>query len=61
MNRKLGQLLDDDGVEPVRMLVGNFVTSLEMPGCSVTMLRVDEGMLELVDAPALTPGYRKGM
>ena len=61
VNRKLGQLLDDDGVEPVRMLVGNFVTSLEMPGCSVTMLRVDEGMLELVDAPALTPGYRKGL
>ena len=61
VNRRLRQLLDGDGVVCERTLVGNFVTSLDMPGCSITLTRVDDDMLELFDAPALTVGYRKGM
>ncbi|MDO5719287.1 MAG: dihydroxyacetone kinase subunit DhaK [Actinomycetaceae bacterium] len=61
VNRKIQQLLDADGINAVRTVVGDYVTSLEMPGCSLTLLRVEGDMLELFDAPTLTPGYRKGM
>lgn len=61
VNRQVQRLLVADGIKAVRTLVGDFVTSLEMPGCSLTLLRAEGDMLELFDAPALTPGYRKGM
>jgi phosphoenolpyruvate---glycerone phosphotransferase subunit DhaK len=44
----------------VRNLVGNYVTSLDMPGFSVTLCRAGEDMLELWDAPVLTPALRWG-
>lgn len=53
--------LADMGVDVARSLVGSYVTSLEMQGASVTVLKADEEMIELFDAPALTPAYRKGM
>ncbi|MDO5728705.1 MAG: dihydroxyacetone kinase subunit DhaK [Actinomycetaceae bacterium] len=61
INRKVQQLMKKDGLNPVRTIVGDYVTSLEMPGCSLTFLRVHDDMLELFDAPTNTPGYRKGM
>lgn len=61
VNRKVQQLMKDDGLNAVRTVVGDYVTSLEMPGCSLTFLRVQDDMLELFDAPTNTPGYRKGM
>lgn len=48
-------LLDAAGVRIARSLVGNYVTSLEMAGCSVTLLRADAEMLRLHDAPVHTP------
>ena len=48
------------GVEVVRSLVGNYVTSLEMAGCSLTLSIMDDGMLEHWDAPVLTPALRWG-
>ena len=53
--------LKDLGVEVTRSLVGSYVTSLEMQGCSVTILRADDEMIELYDAPVNTVAYRKGM
>lgn len=53
-------LLEAAGVRVARSLVGNYVTSLEMAGCSVTLLRADAEMLRLYDAPASTPGLRWG-
>ncbi len=41
-----------------RSLVGNYVTSLEMQGCSVTVLRLDDEMTALWDAPVVTPALR---
>lgn len=38
-----------------RSLVGSYVTSLEMAGCTLTLLRVDDELLELWDAPVCTP------
>lgn len=48
------------GVEIARALVGNYVTSLDMAGASVTLARVDEERLALFDAPAATPGLSVG-
>lgn len=57
-HRRLAELLGADGVTIERSLVGNYVTSLEMPGFSLTLMRVDDELLELFDAPALTPAWR---
>ncbi len=56
--RKLAELLAKDGIEVARPLVGDYVTSLEMPGVSITLLRVDDELLEYFDAPANTPAWR---
>lgn len=61
VNRRLHQLLANDDIEAVRTMVGNYVTSLEMPGCSITLARVDDDLLELFDAPVHTVALRKGM
>ncbi len=55
--RKVAELLKKDGLELTRSLVGDYVTSLEMPGCSLTLLRLDDEMVELFDAPAHTPAW----
>jgi len=50
----------EKGVEVCRSLVGNFTTSLDMAGCSVTVTLMDEEMLELWDAPVHTAALRWG-
>ena len=55
------KMLGRAGVNPARVLVGNYVTSLEMAGCSLTVCLADDEMLELWDAPALTAALRRGM
>lgn len=57
-HRRLAQLLEADGIKIARTMVGNYVTSLEMPGVSVSLLRVDDEMLELFDAPVATPAWK---
>lgn len=59
--RRVARRLADAGVDVTRSLVGSYVTSLEMQGCSVTVLRASDEMIELYDAPVCTPAYRKGM
>lgn len=53
--RRLAQRLGDLNIHIARGLVGNFVTSLEMEGASLTLMKVDDAMLELFDAPYDTP------
>ena len=53
--------LEAAGLEVTRSLVGNYITSLEMQGCSVTVLKLDDELTELWDAPVNTPGLRKGI
>ena len=55
------RLLEPAGTIVGRSLVGNFVTSLDMAGCSVTVSMLDEGMKRLWDAPVHTPALRWGM
>jgi dihydroxyacetone kinase-like protein len=49
------------GIAIARRLVGNYITSLEMAGCSITLLRADDELLALWDAPVLTPALRWGI
>jgi dihydroxyacetone kinase-like protein len=49
------------GVEPVRNLVGSYITSLEMAGMSVTLLELDDELTALWDAPVHTPALRWGV
>jgi dihydroxyacetone kinase len=53
-------LLSSAGVEVARCLVGNYITSLDMAGASLTLLDADEEMVRLWDAPVSTPGLRWG-
>ena len=57
---ELRTLLADRGIEVARSLVGSYITSLEMAGCSITLLRLDDEMIRLWDAPVLTAGLRWG-
>ena len=60
MYGQVARLLERDGVSVARSLVGNYITSLDMAGCSLTLLRADAEMLRLWDAPVQTPGLRWG-
>jgi dihydroxyacetone kinase-like protein len=57
---KLAQICAERDVSIVRNLIGPYITSLEMQGCSITLLRVDDEMLKFWDAPVNTPGLRWG-
>jgi len=57
---QVAPLLEARGVTVARTLVGNHITSLEMAGCSLTLLRADDELLRLWDAPVDTPGLRWG-
>ncbi|MEJ8633330.1 MULTISPECIES: dihydroxyacetone kinase subunit DhaK [Streptomyces] len=59
-NAEVQRVLAERGVSVARTLVGNYVTSLDMAGCSVTLCQVDEDMLRLWDAPVETPALRWG-
>jgi phosphoenolpyruvate---glycerone phosphotransferase subunit DhaK len=55
------KILAKAGVTVARSLVGNYITSLDMAGCSVTVLRADDEALRLWDAPVNTTGLRWGI
>jgi dihydroxyacetone kinase-like protein len=57
---ELEKILEAKGIAVVRRLVGNYITSLDMAGCSITLLRADEELLSLWDDPVLTAGLRMG-
>lgn len=49
------------GIEIARNLIGSYITSLEMQGCSITLLRLDDELIRLWDAPVKTAGLRWGI
>src|ERR1051326_6647591 len=57
----VSRLLRARGVQVGRSLVGSYITSLEMAGLSVTLLRLDDELTRLWDAPVHTPALRWGM
>lgn len=60
-NAEVQRALRERNVVVARTLVGNYVTALDMAGCSVTLCQADEETLRLWDAPVRTPGLRWGM
>ncbi len=61
MYGEVAALLEKAGVQIARNLVGDYITSLDMAGCSLTVLQTDDELLRLWDAPVSTPGLRWGM
>ncbi len=57
MNRKVSSMLEEKGIKIYKTLVGNYMTSLEMAGGSVSILKLDEELKELLSATADTPGF----
>jgi phosphoenolpyruvate---glycerone phosphotransferase subunit DhaK len=55
------RLFEQHGVTVVRSLVGNYVTSLDMAGCSFTLARLDDELARLWDAPVRTAALRWGI
>ncbi|GAA4375493.1 dihydroxyacetone kinase subunit DhaK [Agromyces bauzanensis] len=58
--RRAAEVLQGRNVTISRSLVGNYITSLEMQGMSITVLRLDDEMIELWDAPVQTAALRWG-
>ena len=59
--RKAYEIASKHGLKVVRNLIGPYITSLEMAGISITMLKMDDELLKLWDAPVKTPGLRWGI
>jgi dihydroxyacetone kinase-like protein len=57
---ELNKILADHGITISRNLIGSYITSLEMAGCSITLLKLDDELTTLWDAPVLTPALRWG-
>jgi len=59
--RKMLSIVEGKGMKVVRNLIGPYITSLEMQGASITLLKTDAEILKFWDAPVKTPGLRWGV
>ena len=57
---ELAKQLAERGLTATRSLVGDYITSLEMAGASITLLKLDDELTALWDAPVHTPALRWG-
>jgi dihydroxyacetone kinase-like protein len=57
---EVAKLAQQHGLKIERNLIGNYITSLEMQGCSITLLKLDDELLQYWDAPVDTPALRWG-
>jgi phosphoenolpyruvate---glycerone phosphotransferase subunit DhaK len=58
---ELSSFLDGRGITISRNLIGSYITSLEMQGCSITLLKLDDELTALWDAPVQTAALRWGV
>jgi dihydroxyacetone kinase-like protein len=61
MYGEVAKILKNSGITVARNLIGNYITALDMAGCSVTLLSADDQMIKLWDAPVKTLGLRWGI
>jgi dihydroxyacetone kinase-like protein len=59
MFRRIRQTLDARGIKVYHTWVGEFATSMEMAGASISLMRVDTELKEYLAAPADTPFYKQ--
>lgn len=57
-NRKVHSMLKEKGIKVYKTFVGEYMTSIEMAGFSISLLKLDEELKSLLDAPADTPGFK---
>jgi dihydroxyacetone kinase-like protein len=57
---EVAKLAQEHGLSIERNLIGNYITSLEMQGCSITLVKLDDEMTRYWDAPVNTPALRWG-
>ena len=58
-NLEVSKVLADKGIIVKKTLVGNYMTSLDMAGFSITLLKLDDELEALLNAPADTPAFRQ--
>ncbi len=58
MNNEVGRVLSDMGITIARCFVGNYMTSIDMAGASVTLLNLDDELEALLNEPSVTAGFR---
>lgn len=61
VHHELAKLCAARGIAIARSLVGTYMTSLDMAGCTITLVRMDDELLSLWDAPVKTPALRWGI
>ena len=59
MNRKVSEILAAHEIKTFKTYVGEYMTSLEMAGCSISLLKLDEELKSLLEYPADTPGFKQ--
>jgi dihydroxyacetone kinase-like protein len=59
INNKVNDYLKEKGIKIYKTYVGNYMTSIEMAGFSITLLRLDKEIKELLDAKANTPAFKE--
>ena len=59
INNRVADVLAQKGIRVYKTLVGEYMTSIEMQGFSISLLKLDEELKELLDAPADTPAYKQ--
>lgn len=59
--RKLAEICEQKGLQIVRNFIGPYITSLEMQGCSITLLKLDDEFIKFWDAPVKTPALQWGI
>lgn len=58
VNKKVQEMLEEKGIKVHKTFVGEYMTSLEMAGCSVSILKLDDELKGLLDARADTPAFK---
>lgn len=58
INNRVADVLAEKGIKVYKTFVGEYMTSIEMQGFSLSLLRLDEEMKQLLDAPADTPAWK---
>ncbi len=58
LNMEIQKLLEEKKIRAYKTLVGNYMTALDMTGCSLTLMKLDDELKELLDAPCDTPALK---
>ncbi|PPK83109.1 dihydroxyacetone kinase DhaK subunit [Lacrimispora xylanisolvens] len=58
LNMEVQKLLEEKNIRAYKTLVGNYMTALDMTGCSLTLMKLDDELKELLDAPCDTPALK---